>query len=585
MADEQEVYHIYAPQDLTAETEADRSISDDLGRRIAETYLTSANLDPIYAELQTKEDKSNKVNAIDQSSTDDKYPSAKATFDFVKNAPNVVEIAWSDLKSLRDNAQLVPGRFYRIIDYVTTTAQANTRSAGHAFDIIVVALSNDMLSEEAWALQHAGDTYFVNNRLEAWRIWYCLDNDATRFLWADATNGKGVIYRMIDEFNNDLPYDFKNIQFKTYKGDFMIEGNARYPKFINMHDYFADILEDDSLAALAQSIYDLLRAKTKNNLRNYDTSVILYSFNGYFKVSDLDDDLHDFMTDPAHGNLGDNDCIAAISSTEDYNLCYLVIDVSVDYYFYTFSDGTTAWATGAITDIIDSSISGNVHSNTFASTIGNGKHFLRSNIIFGRYTYSNIIGSEFSDNTIGSYFQCNVIGNLFYGNIISSDFRYNNVQDDFYGNIIGTDFRWNTIYSNFYHNTVGNDGNRNAIGSFFQCNVIGNYVEFNNIDTRVEFNVICSDFSYNSVGSDFKYNVIGSSATERLFVQHCKFDNGVQHISLTSNASGSYSNFIQNIHIHSGVQGTSSEYKTISVARNLPYKTNVVPVGSVTIEI
>ena len=29
--------------------------------------------------------------------------------------------------------------------------------------------------------------------------------------------GKGVIYRMIDEFNNDVPYDFKNIQFKRYK--------------------------------------------------------------------------------------------------------------------------------------------------------------------------------------------------------------------------------------------------------------------------------------------------------------------------------------------------------------------------------
>ena len=29
--------------------------------------------------------------------------------------------------------------------------------------------------------------------------------------------GKGVIYRMIDENNNDMPYDFKGIQFKRYK--------------------------------------------------------------------------------------------------------------------------------------------------------------------------------------------------------------------------------------------------------------------------------------------------------------------------------------------------------------------------------
>jgi hypothetical protein len=45
---------------------------------------------------------------------------------------------------------------------------------------------------------------------------YCLDNDTTRFEWADANNGKGVIYWMRDEFGNEAPYDFKNIQFTKY---------------------------------------------------------------------------------------------------------------------------------------------------------------------------------------------------------------------------------------------------------------------------------------------------------------------------------------------------------------------------------
>lgn len=31
------------------------------------------------------------------------------------------------------------------------------------------------------------------------------------------TRPTGVIYRMIDEWNNDCPYDFKNILFKRYK--------------------------------------------------------------------------------------------------------------------------------------------------------------------------------------------------------------------------------------------------------------------------------------------------------------------------------------------------------------------------------
>lgn len=126
----------------------------------------------------------------------------------------IIEITWSELKAKRDAGELTLGQLYRITDYQCTTVQSNTRSAGHQFDIIVLALSKNTLSEQAYAALHSGDTYFANNKLSAWKLWYCLDNDTTRFAWADSTNGKGVIYRMIDEFNNDIPYDFKNIQFK-----------------------------------------------------------------------------------------------------------------------------------------------------------------------------------------------------------------------------------------------------------------------------------------------------------------------------------------------------------------------------------
>ena len=124
-----------------------------------------------------------------------------------------VNITWSELKAMMDNSQLVAGQQYRITDYTCTTTQVATKSAGHVFDIIVTADSESVLNEEARAIQHDGDTYFSNSNLSAWKIWYCIDNDIARFAWADITNGKGVIYRMIDDLNNDVPYDFKNIQF------------------------------------------------------------------------------------------------------------------------------------------------------------------------------------------------------------------------------------------------------------------------------------------------------------------------------------------------------------------------------------
>lgn len=287
----------------------------------------------------------------------------------------ITSITWQELKDKRDTGKLTPGALYRITDYQCTTTQENTRSAGNQFDIVLLALSENNLAEEGWAMMNESNVYdvifsdttkkcyfyqeyednfnivdittllgdqfltfgdgqgngvkvdfenkivhletelstdclldenvpynyFQNSKLEAWKVWYSLDND-TRFAWADDSvdedvpasikasfntsmsdvsftrspesdrdfngihyyawlgsyqgpqiiltisenpnigddvwrlygttvatstakitsftpvhegtglpNGRGVIYRLIDEFNNDLPCDFKNI--------------------------------------------------------------------------------------------------------------------------------------------------------------------------------------------------------------------------------------------------------------------------------------------------------------------------------------------------------------------------------------
>lgn len=136
-------------------------------------------------------------------------------------AQTMTETTYAELKNMRDNGTLTPGMWYRITDYECTTTQSNTISAGNKFDVIVLATSANTLSEQAKAINHTpqeGETdYFANSNLSAWQIWYCLDNNTTRFAWADATNGKGVIYRMIDEWGNECGYDFKNIMYVRYK--------------------------------------------------------------------------------------------------------------------------------------------------------------------------------------------------------------------------------------------------------------------------------------------------------------------------------------------------------------------------------
>ena len=98
----------------------------------------------------------------------------------------LIPITHSNIKALRDSGLLTAGTYYRITDYECTTKQAETRSANHPFDIIVQALDERTLSENAQAVAREGDNYFANCNLGAWQLKYTIDNDTTRYSWAKA---------------------------------------------------------------------------------------------------------------------------------------------------------------------------------------------------------------------------------------------------------------------------------------------------------------------------------------------------------------------------------------------------------------
>lgn len=67
----------------------------------------------------------------------------------------ITPITYVKLKELRNAGKLIPGMQYRITDYSTETAQAETQSAGHNFNIIVTADSETTLNENARAFPAA----------------------------------------------------------------------------------------------------------------------------------------------------------------------------------------------------------------------------------------------------------------------------------------------------------------------------------------------------------------------------------------------------------------------------------------------
>ena len=153
----------------------------------------------------------------------------------------MLNVTYSELKNLTDNAKLIKGMQYRITDFVTTCnitgalSEIVTSSAGHPFDIIVTADNNDTLNANARVCLHEGDAYFANNKLSEWKIKYDINNNTDKYQWADTT-GKGVIYWMEDEFGNEASYDFKNILLNGYYTfgsidktlDFSLDGECCY---------------------------------------------------------------------------------------------------------------------------------------------------------------------------------------------------------------------------------------------------------------------------------------------------------------------------------------------------------------------
>ena len=273
-------------------------------------------------------------------------------------------ITYSELKAKRDSGQLVAGTQYRITDYECTTTQEGSRAVANSFDIIVVADNENTLNENARACLHEGDTYYSSAShsavLESWELKYCIDNDTDRFGWADATNGKGVVYWLKDERNNECPYDFKQIQFSRDN-----DGTTDWYYTFSVRDGEAStvISEDASV-----SLQDGTKCMTYNNAirplvgDGYDTGIsgVLYLNNIVFDNCDGSYCYSNTFGDECYSNTFGNRC--------NYN---------------TF---------------------GNVcNYNTFGNEC--------SYNTFGNECYSNTFGNGCNSNTFGNYCGSNTFGN------------------------------------------------------------------------------------------------------------------------------------------------------------------------------
>ena len=516
-----------------------------------------------------------------------------------KPANNLIPITYSELVSLRNSSKLYPGATYRITDYKCSSSNADTAVASNKFDILVKAIDTNKLSEQCGAMRNASDTYFPTvTDFDTWEVWYCLDNDTTRFGWA-STSGKGVIYRLIDEFGNDCPYDFKNIMFKRTTG------------WISEHEVWCKNIFHGNVPT-NENQYFTFSLANQTNLNGTDLSINYCNGQKYFKFYQ-----NKIAPNYSNGIQTLNRNIFILSSIDDTG-CY-----------------SNTFGTGCISNSFGNSCHSNSFGNSCNSNIfGNGCYsnifgnFCHSNS-FGNSCHSNIFGNSYRSNIFGNYCHTNTFGNgchtttfgndchtntfgnecfrNFFGNGCASNTFGAGCTTNFFGdgcytntfaskcsfNTFGNDSSSNTFNTNCTSNTFGNSCISNRFGSSCGSNTFGNNSRSNTFKTGCLYNFIgnyCSDnefgdnCSYNTFGNDCggnkfgnacAYNTFGNSCYDNIFgssgsalrsyYRYNCFEDGVQHIIFYTTQTTSSTVFLQNVTIHRGVKGSQSATLTIKV--------------------
>lgn len=585
----------------------------------------------------------------------------------------MISITYDELKNLRDNGELIAGMQYRITDFVTTSTQENTQSAGHQFDVIVTADNENTLNEVARAcrsefdiekykdaysasfgekmryvglfihdgkeyhlyesesqemqmlmnfnnsnievyedLRHeypytfyplymrykgdeswvewlngkeqgddirfkhnlAEDTYFNSSNLAAWQIWYSLDNDTSRFAWAlgesytyveckgndiqdevrnfiikvDAVDdgfvsndikalykycladyseiyfaedgriynegevqigeynivkGKGVIYRMIDEFGNDCPYDFKNILFKRSL----------------IFDYgYAQYSEDGD-------------------------ETWVYTFAGQsFHINNGEwSDMLDGSLESPFGHMSDED-----TSTFHNNV--------IKPYIKTFDEEE-------------------VRSNA-------GRRYLNDNVFLGYWEEIGSIGEEDAPYYYSYCCNNNKLEEDCHANSFGIDCRTNTLErgccdnilsEHCCSNVFGTVCTLNFFGSGCRNNIFGYESNRNTLGNYCSFNVWGAFCSGNTLGDNCIQNTFCSCSSENNLGESCNYNTFGQDCFGNRFedqqgvasdVCYNKIDDNVHNVRFwVDDLPGEY-RLVRYHHIYRGVNNREVELYT-----------------------
>ena len=455
------------------------------------------------------------------------------------SSASIQSITYSDIKRLKDNSQLTQGQQYRITDYVTTTKQSGTQSAGHPFDLIVIADGINKLNEKARAIQHDGDTYFANCNLSAWEIWYNIDNNTSKYQWADSTNGKGVIYRMIDEHGNECPYDFKNIQFIRY------ELNA--PEDPGYGDWSGKLV--------------------MNIQSEFSKGQLAYIWSG---TDEYDRYWEEYYYEICSSTTGNTKAFFTFSNV----INGIIKDKSITEYCFqnkidSSRDGTTTYVY----------LTNNVFFSTSETAV------ISDNILgigcelnsFGDYSKGNTLGIRCRYNVLVESCTCNSLNSYCSNILLGTDCYYNNFGCYSEYICFGDSSKFNIVNNGCSYIILGMNSQSNIFGSSCLLIVFGNNSSGNSMGNNCEW-IDAGNYSYitnNSFGNGCNYIDIRCN-----YCTKNSFGEGCLSITFSNSSTASMGSQVQNYRFAQGL-----EYATVTALRGLEYEMKVAKTTTGTIRI
>ena len=386
-------------------------------------------------------------------------PSSTSGQDNVKEL--IIDTTYRDLKNLKSLNKLIPGVYYKIIDYQTIVFSDTASSLGKPCPLIVQAVTNSLLSENAIMIVDY-DVYYCK---------YCFDNDKNRFefvnpydtiIKSDAgifyirdTEQSGPIWRrleevssiqnIIDQYGNNLNPSSEYIQTaKDYGQEEYLEGIDYFENYMyhtptgftyaNASDNMITIQDTTNSGRIVEVyptskgvIYEMTDAK--GNTLPYDFIHIIFwnnvistpAIEGYtFSTHESGGEYYYEEGSSGSANIYKN-IVSPIYVLSKLNNIPVQILNNIIYYFEDPNSEGSYYCSNVSFNIIQNTI----FKNCYLKNLKFGA--LSNNNNFENVTITNTsIGSDFSGNTINcekincSTFGNNVKNNYFMGNVLNS---------------------------------------------------------------------------------------------------------------------------------------------------------------------